>query len=255
MKLSKIKYTFLAMILSLLLFGTACQKEYYFNSGLSKAEFNGSMLEFLESKPILFDTLVQVIKLAEMESYFRDSNFTFFAPADSSIHRTIQDFNFDLKRLGEDSIVYLSDVNKEFWKATLMNYMFRNMKGLEDYPQLDILNKQAFPGEFSRSMGGRIMNIGAVFTSARGIKYQGYRYLNISYVPSESAPYNSWIMGRVATCNIKPKNGMVHVLMYGGGGNGETYIDGVTHQAHFFGFSSADTWSLARYYGFNKRTN
>ncbi|WP_300599419.1 fasciclin domain-containing protein [Niabella sp.] len=240
-------------LLAIVLLTTACQKEYYFNSGLSKANFDGSMMEYLESKPIIFDTLVQVIKLAGMESYFRDSNFTFFAPADSSIHLTVNYFNDRLKDLGQDTISSLASVNPEFWKAALLNYMYRSQKGLEDYPQLDINNKQAFPGEFSRSMGGRVMNIGGVFTSARGIKYQGYRYLNISYVPSEAAPFNSWILARVATCNIKPKNGMVHVLAYAT--ELGTGFDGVYYAPHYFGFNIIDAWTLARYYGFNKQTN
>ena len=250
----KLKYTLLGSILAVMLMATACQKEYYFDAGLSKPEFDGSMLEYLESKPILFDTLVQVIKLAGLESHFRDSNFTFFAPADSSIHNTLDYFNFELKRLGEDTITTLASVDPAFWKATLQQYMFRSVKGLEDYPQLDIQNKLAFPGEFSRSMEGRVMNVGAVFTSARGIKYQGYRYLNISYVPNEAAPYNSWIWARVATCNIKPKNGIVHVLAYAGFTDA-TILEGVLYTPHYFGFSPVDAWVLARYYGFNKQTN
>lgn len=245
---SKLKYTLLGSFAVLILIATSCQKKYYYDSGLSKPEFNGSMMEFLESRPLLFDTLVQVIKLADMESYFRDSSFTFFAPADSSIHNTIRYFNFQLKVFGQDTVEALSDIKKEFWRATLQNYMFRSIKGLEDYPQLDLLNKQAFPGEFSRSMGGRVMNIGAVFLDARGIKYQGLRYLNISYVPSEAAPYNSWILTRVATCNIKPKNGMVHVLMYGGE---YPQTSSSIYSPHFFGFDPDEAWRLARYYGFN----
>ncbi|MCF3108546.1 fasciclin domain-containing protein [Niabella sp. CC-SYL272] len=250
---SKLKYTLLGSILAVMLLATACQKEYYFDSGLSRPEFNGSMMEYLESKPILFDTLVQVIKLAGLESNFRDSSFTFFAPADSTINSTVQYFNFELKRLGEDTIAALSDLKPEFWKATLHNYIFRSVKGLEDYPQLDLLNKQAFPGEFSRSVGGRVMNIGGIFTSARGVKYQGYRYLNISYVPNEAAPYNSWISARVATCNIKPKNGIVHVLAYAPDANDR--IDGIGYSPHYFGFNPVDAWVLARYYGIKKQTN
>lgn len=251
---SKLKYTLLGSILAVMVLATACQKEYYLNSGLSRAEFNGSMLEYLESKPILFDTLVQAIRLAGLESNFRDSNFTFFAPADSSINSTIQYFNFELKRLGEDTISVLSDLSPAFWKSMLQQYMFRGVKGLEDYPQLDLLNKQAFPGEFARCMGGRVMNIGAIFTSARGIKYQGYRYLNISYVANEAAPYNSWTWTRVATCNIKPKNGIVHVLAYAGI-EGVSVIDGAVYGPHFFGFDEGDAWVLARYYGIKKQTN
>ncbi|WP_018627478.1 hypothetical protein [Niabella aurantiaca] len=215
---------------------TSCKKQYYFDSGLSTPTFDGSMLEYLESNPFLFDTLVSVIRMAGLENYFKDSAFTFFVPADSSIRSSLQYFNLQLKLEGKDTIRKISDVKPEFWRSTLMMYMYRSVRGLEDYPQLDVNNKQAFPGEFVRSMSGKIMNIGTIFTDARGIKYKGFRFLNLSFVPNEAAPYNSWFLGPVATCNIKPRNGIAHVLVY---------------PVHFFGFDVNQAWLQARYYGFD----
>ena len=46
---------------------TACQKEkYFFDSGTQKGTFNGSILAFLKSKPVYFDTLTRVIEIAGM---------------------------------------------------------------------------------------------------------------------------------------------------------------------------------------------
>lgn len=216
---------------------TGCEKEYYFDKGLHKPNYNGTMLKYLEEKPILFDTLVKVIKLAKMESYFTDSSITFFAPADSSIMKTYAFINASLKSSGADTLKNLSDIKEEFWRSTLLMYMFRGETGLEDYPQLDLANRQAFPGDFVKAMSGRVMNVGTVFTDARGIKYQGYRYLNISYVPSEAAPYNSWISVPIATSNIKPLKGIMHVLVY---------------RYHEFGFDADQAYLNAKYFGFNK---
>jgi len=229
---------FLSFIISVLLVSAVlvgCQKKYYNDSGLNVPNFNGTMMQYLESNPVLFDTLVEVIKIAKLENYFRDSAFTFFAPADSSIRKTILSFNDQLKKSGQDTVSALTNIKPEFWRSTLMMYMFRSVKGLEDYPQLDLNNKQAFPGEFSRSISGRIMNVGAVFTDAGGVKYKGYRYLNIAYIPSESAPFNSWTFCKIATCNLKPVNGIVHVLAY---------------TNHYFGFDDYQAYLQARYYGF-----
>ena len=213
-----------------------CQKKYYYDTGLSNPRFNMSMLQYLESNPFLFDTLVKVIKIAGLEDYFKDSSFTFFAPADSSIMNTYRYINSNLKLLGRDSLKGLESLKPEFWRSTLRLYMFPGVRGLEDFPQLDLSLKQALPGTFARSMGQRMMNIGAVFTDARGLKYKGQRYLTISYVPSESAPFDSWITNIVSTCNVRPNNGIVHVLMY---------------PEHYLGFSAEQTWLQADYIGFN----
>ncbi len=230
------------MIISLLLSCTiativSCKKsDYFINGGLSKGDFSGNTLEYLQSNPFLFDTLVRIIDHAGLNSYFTDSTITFFAPADSSISATFNYINRRLKGSGLDTLTSLEQIKPEFWKNTLMMYMFRGAKGLEDYAQLDRANMSAYPGEFVRSLGGRVMNIGVVFADASGLKYQGYRSLNLSYIFNTAQPFQNWRTQRVATSNIKPKNGYVHVLVY---------------RDHFFGFDAEQAWLNAGYLGFD----
>lgn len=216
---------------------TACKKDYFINSGLHNPKFEGNMLQYLESRPFLFDTLVQVIKMAKAESYFTDSTITFFAPADSSINRTYQYINTQLKLNGSDTLTSLNNIKPEFWRNMLMMYMFPSSKGLEEFQQLDINNRSAFPGEYVRSFSGRIMNIGVIFNDANGLKYQGYRHLNLSYIPNQASPQQGWRMTRIATSNIQPTNGYVHVLNYTG---------------HYFGFDPDQAYLNASYLGFNR---
>ena len=94
---------------------------------------------------------------------------------------------------------------------------------MNEYPQLDPGNLSAYPGQIYSSYIGDIMNVGVIYNDAGGVKYAGYRQLIISFIPSVSAPrdYNSWYSAIVATVNVAPTNGYVHVLNY---------------QYHFFGF-------------------
>lgn len=214
-----------------------CKKEYFINSGLHNAKFDGTALQYLESRPFLFDTLVKVIKLAGVEEYFTDSTITFFAPADSSINRTYQYINQQLKLNGSDTLTSLEQIKPDFWRSTLMMYMFSGARGLEEFQQLDVNNRTAFPGEYVRSMGGRVMNVGVVFNDASGLTYQGYRQLNLAYIPNQSSPQQGWRMSRIATSNIRPKNGYVHVLVY---------------TSHYFGFDPDQAYLNANYLGFNR---
>lgn len=249
MRIVKI-YTFycaLAIAATALVYG--CQKDYYRDSGRTAPNFDGNMMQYLESKPYPFDTLVNVIKIAGMQKTFAESNFTFFAPGDETITRTYNYINDRLKERALDTLTGLQSLKPEFWRDVLEMYMFRDVKGLEDYPQLDYLNKQTFSGEFVTAQSGQLMNIGAVFTNAGDVKYKGYRFLTLNFVLSPSAPLGSWLSVYVSSVNIRPTNGIVHALMY-------APMSGVSGQypsftAHNFGFDMEQAWQLAVYYGFN----
>jgi len=214
---------------------TGCRKDYYVDTGLSAPGFDGNMLEFLESKPFLFDTLVHIIKKAGLQDYFTDSTITFFAPADSSIRNTFLYINRNLRLQGRDTLTSVDNIKPEFWRNTLMMYMFSGARNLDDYPQLDMQNISSFSGEFVRSLGGRVMNIGVNFGDANGIKYIGYRSLYFSYIPNSAAPYQGWWSTRVATANIHPRNGYCHALVYG---------------THYLGFDPQQALANALYIGF-----
>ena len=75
-----LKINHLILSLFCFLFMTSCSKDdYYQDGGIAQAEFDGSILAYLETKPVLFDSIVQVIKLAGLEETFQQEEFTFFA--------------------------------------------------------------------------------------------------------------------------------------------------------------------------------
>jgi len=206
-----------ACFLAVLLVIVGCQKNDYFkDSGRQDGAFNGSTLEYLQSKPQYFDSLRKVIKLAGMESVFSSEDITFFAPADSSINRTIVFINAILRSQGKKEVTNLAQIKPQVWRNQLARYVFKGKKSMNDYPQLDSANISAYPGQIYSSYDGRIMNVGVIYNDAGGVRYAGYRQLTISYIPSPSTPrdYNSWFPAIVASVNIAPKNGYVHVLQY-----------------------------------------
>lgn len=195
-----------------------CQKdEYYIDGGTANPAFDGTVLQYLESKPVQFDSLVQVVKLAGLEDMFNNEEITFFAPTD----RTIKDMigrldqgglNWDLYTAGRDTIQVLSDVDSLIWRKYLLRHVFKGKNKLMDYPQIDFGQLLTFPGEYFYSYNNAVSNIGVVFNDAEGVRYLGYRRLHISYVPDVARPTENWYRTSVSSSDIQPSNGVVHIL-------------------------------------------
>ncbi len=227
---------------------SACKKEkYFFDSGTEKATFNGSILTYLKSKPIYFDTLTKVIEIAGMNDVFDKQNITFFAPTSSAIYKSVKGLNIYLRQNGRDTVAKLEQIKPAAWKELLSQYIFKGTNRLKDYPQVDTLNMAAFPGQGYTAMSGRTMNIGVLFNDAvvldennvvkSRIRYAGYRQLYVSYIPNYADPKIGLINAPVASSDVAPTNGIVHVLAQ----EGFLVIPGSTpvwKSKHNFGFST-----------------
>ncbi len=211
------KRIFSACILLAVIIITSCQKKDYFtNTGTHTPNFQGNVLEYLKSKPQYFDSITKIIRLAGMEDIFKNEDITFFAPSDSSVKSTIKELNFRLNSQGKRLVYRLEQIKPEVWRTQLSRYLFKGKKSMNDYPQLDPNNLSAYPGQIYASYDGDIMNVGVFYNDAGGVQYAGYRQLMLSFIPSATTPrdYNSWYSVRVASVNVAPTNGFVHVLNY-----------------------------------------
>lgn len=211
---------------SILVIASSCKRDvYYRDGGTAVAEYSGDMLQYLVSKPIPFDSIAKIIKLAGLEESFKKDTFTFFAPDNAYIRNTIGTINTDglnrrLYDLGKDTLKQLSEISPEIWKKYLQRYMFKGANLLKDYPQIDFNQKLMFPGQLYYSLNKSIVNIGVEFQDANGIKYIGYRQLYISYIPDISRPNDNWFVTKISSSDIHPRNGVVHTLQYNGGNFG-----------------------------------
>ena len=232
----KIKNTIYMLCTACIIF-TACKKDHYQDSGVHKGVFAGSIYEYLQTKPELFDTLLQVIDAAEMKDILdnKDKEITFFAPPSSTVFKAIRSLNRQLNATGKDTVVQITQIKKEVWRELLSLYIFEGKYMLKDFAQLDTLDLNAFNGQSFDSYTfdqneGRPMNIGVIYNDASGVKYAGYRQLYFSYIGDLSNQLGSLINIPVATSNIEPSKAALHVLQYRG---------------HLFGFTSANFISLA----------
>jgi hypothetical protein len=194
----------------LYLFSSCAKDKYYFDGGLANPNYNGTMLQYLESNKN-FDTIARIIKLAGLEKEFNEDDLTFFAPNDYTVRNQIAGLNASLSSVGGDSIRTLDEISPAIWRKTLMAYMFKGSNGLKDYYQLDPDLKAVFPGQYYSSYNGTLANIGVNYADVNGIKYAGYRNIIFSFVPDYNA-LDTWVSSPVVSHDIKPRNGVVHAL-------------------------------------------
>ncbi len=83
-----IGYAFITVML-ILGMGSCKKDAYYQDGGLAQAKFDGSIMDYLDSKPREFDSIAQIIRLAGLEEDFKSKEFTFFAPRDENIKKLI----------------------------------------------------------------------------------------------------------------------------------------------------------------------
>lgn len=195
--------------------GNCTNDDYLIDGGTSTPYYDGTIWEYLNAEPQYsryFTELVEVIKYAGMEDIFDKEDITFFAPTTQSIHSTMRylsDYNY---RIGGARVTDIHQIKPEVWKEYLSLYIVKGRYELKDIPQMDTTALAAYPGQAYRCYSGRPMNIGVDYGTANGVKYAGYRMLIYSYV--NDVVSQDMVNAKIATCNLQPTNGIVHVIRF-----------------------------------------
>ena len=217
------EFMFTCFVLLLIGLSSCKQDKYFEDGGTHQERFDGTIMEYLDSKakrPIdPFDTLVQVIRFAGLEEEFKNETITFFAPPDPSIRKVIKDVNSQLYYQGLDTITSFTQVNPNVWRYFLTQYMIKGDYGLIDFPQIDTMDLNAFDGQLFQTYNPEeTLNVGVVYHDLKNegtvIKYKGARQILISYIPEGSQLARDWFNVFIASSNIRPTNGRVHVINY-----------------------------------------
>lgn len=219
------KYSWIMLFLMAVIFVSSCNKKDYLDSGIHDPIYNGTTMQFLESRPELFDSLIRIIKIADLEQVINKPEMTFFAPANVTINKSIYQLNRQLYLLGQDTVKDLSQVDPKVWKKFLSRYILDGKYLLKDFPQLDTLNLDIYPGQGYTSYAEEPVNIGVLYNDVvsknsagveQVIKYAGYRQLYISYVYnfSNESTATNFINAPVATSDLQTSTGVLHVLNF-----------------------------------------
>src|SRR5690606_34317190 len=194
-KVNKV-YSFLFLLI--LVSGCAKDKGFY-DQSLQKVKFDGTMMDYLTSKPGVFDSLIKVIKRTEIDKTLSDStNITLFAPTNSSFQLAIQNLN-NTRKEADKPMEYLTNLDYNHLDTMMSQYIVRGL-----YSSDSMLTKDGilvYDFRYNRRMNAKLTT-----ATSSGFKEGGPKI--IEYSDTKNSQFNrNWITASTASINIETNNG------------------------------------------------
>lgn len=193
-----------------LLFSCTKGDQYYADYENMTQQYDGTILEYLESQPGTFDSLILVLdRLPELRDSLNsaETDFTLFAVTNRSFEIAIEAMNRARALSGRKSI-YLEDLPKADLDSLTSRYVF---KGFYDTESLYTFREGQTLGSLRYSYD---MNILYTETNSSGLVYGGQQQLLLSDV-NNSIFQRYWETINTASVNMYTNNGVLHVLSSG----------------------------------------
>lgn len=200
------KISIIVLSIVAILFTSGCSDDYFEDGGVATDQsgvLNMSTMQYLESQPTKFDTLVTLIKLSGLEAQVNKSGSTFLAPQDYSIH------NY-LKLLYPDEskwplLTNLSEAEKAEVAQIIENYIIPDK----------LIERGGLTSAYSyaTTSRGKKVRFNMIREDYLGNVNMGASYvmfgLNISPDSSATEQFQSV---QVVASGLRSTNGIVHVL-------------------------------------------
>ena len=194
---------FIIYLLLVLLIGCEKDKGYY-NQTVETIRFDGSIIEYLESKPGVFDSLLRVLERTQMNAALGSEEvFTLFAPTNPNFQLAIENLN-NTRREADRPFEYLSSVDLNHLDTMMAQYIIPGA-----YPSDSMTTKDGLPlydFKYDRRMNAKLTS-----ASASGFTQGGPKV--IEYSDTKNSQFvRDWITATTASINIEADNGIIHVL-------------------------------------------
>lgn len=191
------------IILSLISF--SCKKDSgHYKIDYVDSKFNGTIYEYLESKPGVFDSLLTIINRVKLDSILKDSaNVTFFAPTNESFKVALQNLN-TIRKMTDKKYEYYSNVEYTHLDTLISYYLIRGALTTDSLKIKEGL--RIYDYKFNHAMHAKIFA-----SNSSGYVEGGPRVIELSDTKNSQFTRN-WVSSMTASVNIEANNGVVHVL-------------------------------------------
>jgi uncharacterized surface protein with fasciclin (FAS1) repeats len=200
------KILMIAISMIAILFSSGCSDEYFKDGGVPidpSGVLNVSTMQYLESQPARFDTLVMLIKLTGLEGEVNKSGNTFLAPQNYSIHNYLK--LLYPERSKWPAIAQLPEENKQEIAEILSNYIIPN-KQIER-------NGLSPAYSFATTSGNRKARFNLVREDYLGNVNLGAAYVMFALdISMSDSPVEQYQSVQVVATDLRSTNGIVHVL-------------------------------------------
>ena len=199
----KVNKVYIFLFLLFLVSGCAKDKGFY-DQSLQKVKFDGTMMDYLSSKPGVFDSLIKVVKRTQIDKMLNDStNITLFAPTNSSFQLAIQNL-YNTRKESDKMMEYLSNLEYNHLDTMMSQYVVRGFYSSDSMVTKDGILIYDF--RYNRRMNAKLTT-----ATSSGFKDGGPEIIEFS--DTKNSQFNrNWITSSTASINIETTNGMIHVL-------------------------------------------
>ena len=200
-----IQYTGMLLCIAFCLSILGCKDKYFTDGGTlnpTTANYEGTTMAYLESKPQLFDSVTTLIKLCNLTSVVNASGTTFFAPQNYSVFNYLKLIYPDAKKMPKRLTDLTSDDLTEI--ATLLKgYIVPNQR---------ILRKDlATSYSFYNTYVGKASRCNLVREDYLGNVNKGASYI-IYGLNSSSTGQDAFQTVKVAVSDVTTQTGVLQVL-------------------------------------------
>jgi len=183
---------------------SSCAKDGgYYDRKLETVVYNGTVYEYLKSKPGVFDSLIKVIDRIGDQSILDNEEITLFAPTNQSFQLAIQNLN-NTRRIAEEPFEYLANVELVHLDTMTSQYIIRGKLPTDSMQKQDGIPLTSF--KYGYPMHSKINYI-----NSSGYVAGGPTVINFSDT-KQSLFLRNWVTTPTISINIKTKNGIVHIL-------------------------------------------
>lgn len=205
------KYYGFILLLVLGAFASSCKEEYFQDGGLADPVYPGTIYDYLQEHTDYLDTVAYVVERAGMDSLLSTAEVTFFSPTDDAIEQAMDALNLYRYRMAQDS-VHLEDISPDIWERFLSMYVLEGKHMARDFARVDDQNIDSYPGINYFMLNDYIMNIGLIYADYQNVEAVGPRTIRLTDISVNPDDFNSNASVTVATSDILPSNGVLHVL-------------------------------------------
>jgi len=204
------KATYLMFVLSGILTGMAsCKKgdTYYYDYKNETQTYDGTVLQYLEAQPGVFDSLVLVLdRLPHLRTSLNDAgrSLTLFAVTNRSFEIAVTAMN-NARRLSGRPALYLEDIARHELDSLVSRYIFADLYDiafLSPYEEGQTVESIGFDYE---------MNLQYNVTNASGLVRGGQQQILFSDV-NRSIFQRYWKRVNTMSVDLRTRNGIIHVL-------------------------------------------
>jgi len=184
---------------------SSCSKDSgYYNETFQKVTYDGTILEYLQSKPGVFDSLLTVLNRTKINTALSgNEKMTLFAPTNQSFQLAIQNLN-NTRREADRPFEYLTNVDILHLDTMMAQYIIKGYYPSDSMLLKDGVRLQDF--KYNRTMNAKLTTASSSGFDAGGPKV-------IEYSDTKNSQFTrNWITATSGSINIEAKNGMIHVL-------------------------------------------